>query len=59
MTINIKQFIVILIIKYIMKIGIIGNGFVGRATRIFVKNYFSENDNDERFEVLPDTTTTP
>lgn len=42
-----------------MKIGIIGNGFVGRATRIFVKNYFSENDNDERFEVLPDTTTTP
>ena len=27
-----------------MKIGIIGNGFVGRATRIFAKNYFSEND---------------
>lgn len=42
-----------------MKIGIIGNGFVGRATRIFVKNYYSENDNDERFEVLPDTVTTP
>jgi len=42
-----------------MKIGIIGNGFVGRATRIFVKNYFSENDDDERFEVLPDTVTTP
>jgi len=42
-----------------MKIGIIGNGFVGRATRIFVKNYFSENDDDERFEVLPNTTTTP
>jgi len=42
-----------------MKIGIIGNGFVGRATRIFVKNYFSENDDDERFEVLPNTSTTP
>jgi len=42
-----------------MKIGIIGNGFVGRATRIFVKNYFSENDDDEIFEVLPDTVTTP
>lgn len=42
-----------------MKIGIIGNGFVGRATRIFVKNYFSDNDDDERFEVLPDTVTTP
>lgn len=42
-----------------MKIGIIGNGFVGRATRIFVKNYFSGNDDDERFEVLPDTVTTP
>lgn len=42
-----------------MKIGIIGNGFVGRATRIFVKNYFSDNDNEERFEILPDTITTP
>ena len=42
-----------------MKIGIIGNGFVGRATRIFVKNYFSENDDEERYEVLPDTLTTP
>lgn len=42
-----------------MKIGIIGNGFVGRATRIFVKNYFSENDDEERYEVLPDTITTP
>lgn len=42
-----------------MKIGIIGNGFVGRATRIFVKNYFSNNDSDERFEILPDTVTTP
>jgi UDPglucose 6-dehydrogenase len=42
-----------------MKIGIIGNGFVGRATRIFVKNYFSNNDSEELFEVLPDTLTTP
>jgi len=42
-----------------MKIGIIGNGFVGRATRIFVKNYFDENDDVERYEVLPDTTATP
>ena len=38
-----------------MKIGIIGNGFVGRATRIFAKNYFSENDDFER--LLPLTTT--
>ncbi len=37
-----------------MKIGIVGNGFVGRATQIFAKNY-----NAERFEVLPDTVTTP
>jgi len=43
-----------------MKIGIIGNGFVGRATHIFAKNYFSkEKGNVERFEVLPDTVTTP
>ena len=43
-----------------MKIGIIGNGFVGRATRIFAKNYFSKGkDLAERFEVLPDTKTTP
>lgn len=42
-----------------MKIGIIGNGFVGRATRIFVKNYFDENDDVERYEVLPDTAATP
>jgi UDPglucose 6-dehydrogenase len=39
-----------------MKIGIIGNGFVGRATRIFAKNYFSENNECER--LFPDTTTT-
>ena len=39
-----------------MKIGIIGNGFVGRATRIFAKNYFSENNDCER--LFPDTTTT-
>jgi len=42
-----------------MKIGIIGNGFVGRATYIFAKNYYSDNDNEERFEVLPDTASTP
>ena len=41
-----------------MKIGIVGNGFVGRATQIFAKNYFAK-DNAERFEVLPDTVTTP
>lgn len=42
-----------------MKIGIIGNGFVGRATQIFAKNYYSGNDNEERFEILPDTASTP
>jgi len=43
-----------------MKIGIIGNGFVGRATSIFAKNYFSKDEvNVERFEVLPNTVTTP
>ena len=42
-----------------MKIGIIGNGFVGRATYIFAKNYYSDNDNEERFEVIPDTVSTP
>ena len=43
-----------------MKIGIIGYGFVGRATYIFSKNYYSKDkDNDEIFEVLPDTVTTP
>jgi len=43
-----------------MKIGIIGNGFVGRATSIFAKNYFSKDKgNVERFEVLPNTVTTP
>ena len=43
-----------------MRIGIIGNGFVGRATCIFAKNYFT-NDTlaTETFEVLPDTVTTP
>jgi UDPglucose 6-dehydrogenase len=41
-----------------MKIGIVGNGFVGRATQIFAKNFFAK-DNAERFEVLPDTVTTP
>lgn len=44
-----------------MKIGIIGNGFVGKATQIFAKNYFAKDDNDttERYEVLPDTASTP
>jgi len=41
-----------------MKIGIVGNGFVGRATQIFAKNFFAKDD-AERFEVLPDTVTTP
>jgi UDPglucose 6-dehydrogenase len=41
-----------------MKIGIVGNGFVGRATQIFAKNFFAKDD-AERFEVLPDTITTP
>ena len=45
-------------IDYKMKIGIVGNGFVGRATQIFAKNYFYQDD-AERFEVLPDTLTTP
>jgi UDPglucose 6-dehydrogenase len=48
-----------------MKIGIIGNGFVGRATQIFAKNYYGDGDGDgdgdnvERYEVLPNTATTP
>jgi UDPglucose 6-dehydrogenase len=52
-----------------MKIGIVGHGFVGRATRLFTKNYYSNNDkgndnddnddNEEKYEVLPDTVTTP
>ena len=44
-----------------MKIGIIGNGFVGKATQIFAKNYFAKDGNDttERYEVLPDTASTP
>lgn len=44
-----------------MRIGIIGNGFVGKATQIFAKNYFAkdENDTSDRYEVLPDTETTP
>jgi len=37
-----------------MKIGIIGNGFVGRATQIF-----ASDENKKRFEILPDTVTTP
>ena len=42
-----------------MKIGIIGNGFVGRATQIFAKNYYGDGDDVERYEVLPNTRTTP
>ena len=44
-----------------MKIGIVGNGFVGRATQIFAKNYFAKDENDkaEIYEVLPDTASTP
>ena len=42
-----------------MKIGIIGNGFVGRATQIFAKNYYGDGNNVERYEVLPNTATTP
>jgi UDPglucose 6-dehydrogenase len=46
-----------------MKIGIVGNGFVGRATQIFAKNYFARDDeqdtNTERYEILPDTASTP
>ena len=44
-----------------MKIGIVGNGFVGKATQIFAKNYFAKDENDktERYEILPDTATTP
>ena len=44
-----------------MKIGIVGNGFVGKATQIFAKNYFAKDENDktERYEVLPDTASTP
>jgi len=46
-----------------MKIGIVGNGFVGRATQIFAKNYFAKDDehdtNTERYEILPDTASTP
>jgi len=45
-----------------MRIGIIGNGFVGGATQIFAKNYFAQDpaddNNVERFEVLPNTATT-
>ena len=44
-----------------MRIGIVGNGFVGKATQIFAKNYFAKDENDktERYEVLPDTASTP
>ena len=45
-----------------MRVGIIGNGFVGRATQVFANNYFAQDptadNNVERFEVLPNTVTT-
>ena len=40
-----------------MKIGIVGNGFVGRATQIFAKNYFTRDEpgnHSERNESLSD-----
>ena len=47
-----------------MRIGIIGNGFVGKATQIFIKNYYLDADSTSsptRSELLPtdtaDTTT--
>ncbi len=40
-----------------MKIGIIGNGFVGKATQIFVKNYYRDDSTSTssptRSEILP------
>ena len=40
-----------------MRIGIIGNGFVGRATQIFIKNYYRDDPNStsspRRSEILP------
>ena len=45
-----------------MKIGIVGNGFVGRATQIFANNYFAQDPHDNKvecFEILPDTGCTP
>jgi len=49
-----------------MRIGIIGNGFVGKATQIFIKNYYRDDadstSSPTRSELLPadtaDTTTT-
>ena len=42
-----------------MKIGIIGNGFVGKATQIFVKNYYLDTSDSTssptRSEILPAT----
>ena len=49
-------------IVYRMKIGIVGNGFVGRATQIFANNYFAQDPHDNKvecFEILPDTGCTP
>jgi UDPglucose 6-dehydrogenase len=39
-----------------MKIGIIGNGFVGKATQLFIKNYYLDIDSSSsptRSEILP------
>ena len=44
-----------------MKIGIIGNGFVGKATQIFIKNYYLDIDSSSsptRSEILPTDTAT-
>ena len=44
-----------------MRIGIIGNGFVGKATQIFIKNYYLDADSTSsptRSEILPSATTT-
>lgn len=45
-----------------MRIGIIGNGFVGKATQIFIKNYYLDADSTSsptRSEILPSVPTTP
>ena len=42
-----------------MRIGIIGNGFVGKATQIFIKNYYLDVDSSSsptRSEILPTNT---
>ena len=44
-----------------MRIGIIGNGFVGKATQIFIKNYYLDADSTSsptRSEILPTVAST-